>query len=161
MSQKTTSPTPYDDVFRTLLEKLPRLMIPLINEVFGKSYDINTSIVQFRNEHVIAQRKVITDSHLYVGELSVENHHYHIECQSTEEDICLRVIEYDVFIALEGAKIAEDGQLHIQLPSSAVLYLRSEKELPDHAIVRLVNEGGNILITSYLMLKRRSIHLKK
>ncbi len=161
MSQKTTSPTPYDDVFRTLLEKLPRLMIPLINEVFGKSYDINTSIVQFRNEHVIAQRKVITDSHLYVGELSVENHHYHIECQSTEEDICLRVIEYDVFIALEGAKIAEDGQLHIQLPSSAVLYLRSEKELPDHAIVRLVNEQGEHIDHIIPYVKAQDYSLKE
>ena len=28
--------TIFDDVFRTMLEKMPELVIPLINEVFGK-----------------------------------------------------------------------------------------------------------------------------
>ena len=30
--------TIFDDVFRTMLEKMPYLAIPLINEVFGTSY---------------------------------------------------------------------------------------------------------------------------
>ena len=30
--------TIFDDVFRTMLEKMPELVIPLINEVFGTDY---------------------------------------------------------------------------------------------------------------------------
>lgn len=30
--------TIFDDVFRTMVEKIPRLVIPLINEVFHTSY---------------------------------------------------------------------------------------------------------------------------
>jgi len=30
--------TPYDDVFRTLLNDCSSLIIPVINEVFGESY---------------------------------------------------------------------------------------------------------------------------
>ena len=32
------SSTIFDDVFRTMLEKMPQLAVPLINEVFGTSY---------------------------------------------------------------------------------------------------------------------------
>lgn len=32
------SSTPYDDVFRTLLNDCSSLMIPVINEVFGEHY---------------------------------------------------------------------------------------------------------------------------
>ena len=42
--------TIFDDVFRTLLEKMPQLVIPLVNEVFHTTYDKNTEIVQLRND---------------------------------------------------------------------------------------------------------------
>ena len=45
--------TIFDDVFRTMLEKMPQLIIPLINEVFGTDYPGDIPIVQRRNEHVI------------------------------------------------------------------------------------------------------------
>ena len=34
----TSSNTPYDDVFRTLLNDCSSLIIPVINEVFGENY---------------------------------------------------------------------------------------------------------------------------
>lgn len=43
--------TIFDDVFRTMLEKMPQLIIPLINEVFGTDYPGDIHIVQKRNEH--------------------------------------------------------------------------------------------------------------
>ena len=38
--------TIFDDVFRTMLEKMPELVIPLINEVFGKNYPADIPITQ-------------------------------------------------------------------------------------------------------------------
>ena len=43
--------TIFDDVFRTMIEKMPYLAVPLINEVFHTSYPENVPIVQLRNEH--------------------------------------------------------------------------------------------------------------
>ena len=43
--------TIFDDVFRTMVEKMPRLVIPLLNEVFGTTYPEDTEIIQLRNEH--------------------------------------------------------------------------------------------------------------
>ena len=45
------SSTIFDDVFRTMLEKMPQLAVPLINEVFGTSYPEYVKIIQKRNEH--------------------------------------------------------------------------------------------------------------
>ena len=45
-----TNNTIFDDVFRTLLEKMPELAVPLINEVFGTSYPEDILLIQKRNE---------------------------------------------------------------------------------------------------------------
>lgn len=34
-----TSSTPYDDVFRTMINDCTRFVLPLLNEVFGENYD--------------------------------------------------------------------------------------------------------------------------
>ena len=43
--------TIFDDVFRTMIEKMPYLAIPLINDVFHTSYPEDVKITQLRNEH--------------------------------------------------------------------------------------------------------------
>ena len=113
--------TIFDDVFRTLLEKMPSLAIPLINEVFGTAYPENIPIVQKRNEHETKNGEIITDSHLMIGEKI-----YHLECQSTSDSsMILRMIEYDFAIGLEYAE-QEDGRFCMRLPHSCILYLRGD-----------------------------------
>lgn len=81
--------TIFDDVFRTMQEKMPEQTIPLINDVFGTQYSIDTKIIQGRNEHHTENGEVITDSYLGIG-----GKRYHIECQSTEDQtMVLRMIE--------------------------------------------------------------------
>ena len=67
--------TIFDDVFRTTVEKMPELAIPLINEVFGTDYLQDTEILQGRNEHISPGGKIITDSYMIIG-----NKRYHLEC---------------------------------------------------------------------------------
>ena len=43
--------TIFDDVFRTIVEKMTYLVVPLINEVFHTSYPEDVKIVHLRNEH--------------------------------------------------------------------------------------------------------------
>lgn len=42
--------TPYDDVFRTLLNDCPGLILPVVNEVFHENYTGNEKIVFSQNE---------------------------------------------------------------------------------------------------------------
>ena len=113
--------TIFDDVFQTIKEKMPELVIPLINEAFGTTYALDAPILRGENEHHTANGKIITDSYLIIG-----SRKYHLECQSTEDStMILRMIEYDFAIGLEYAE-KEDEIYQIRFPHSCVLYLRGD-----------------------------------
>lgn len=59
--------TIFDDTFRTMLEKMPELIIPVINEIFGTRYSMDTPIGQLRNEHQTKNGERITDSYFTIG----------------------------------------------------------------------------------------------
>ena len=119
----STNNTIFDDVFRTLIEKMPELTIPLINEIFGTAYPEDIEIIQRRNEHQTKQGEIITDSHLLIGEKM-----YHLECQSTQDSgMVVRMIEYDFSISLESME-KEEGRYRMYFPHSCILYLRGNEE---------------------------------
>ncbi|MBR0092853.1 MAG: hypothetical protein IJP92_14265, partial [Lachnospiraceae bacterium] len=85
----------FDNVYRTMATKMPELIIPLINEVFGTNYRSDRKIEQLRNEFYEKDGKIITDSVFRIGDKL-----YHIELQSTEDrTMALRMIQYDFAIA--------------------------------------------------------------
>ena len=111
----------FDDVFRTIVYKLPYLVVPLINEAFGTSYPDDVKIERLQNESFDsnAENERITDTYL-----KIEGHLYHVECQSYEDrTMVLRMIEYDFRVALDTA-IEGDNLVTLRFPQSFVLYLR-------------------------------------
>lgn len=125
--------TVFDDVFRTIVQKMPRLVIPLINEVFQTSYPDDVEITQWRNEQVTKDKKMITDSCL-----RIKNKIYHIECQSTDDGtMAIRMIEYDFAIAMDFAE-KEERDYVFRFPQSAVLQLRNSGSTPDILNVKLI-----------------------
>ena len=128
--------TVFDDVFRTIAQKMPQLLIPLINEVFHTHYSEDTDFEQLRNEHYEKYGKIITDSIIRIGP-----HLYHIECQSERDaDMVIRMFEYDISIALEHTSKIEDTW-EIEFPQSCVLYVRNHRHLPKYhtAIVKFAD----------------------
>ena len=45
--------TPYDDVFRTLLNDCSNLIVPVVNEIFHENYIGSEEVVFYPNEHYI------------------------------------------------------------------------------------------------------------
>lgn len=124
--------TIFDDVFRTMLERMPQLVIPVINEVFHTSYLEDEKIEQYRNEHHTKSGEIITDSYLGICDKL-----YHLECESRPEgNMSIRMIEYDFAIALENAEREEDVY-EINFPHSCVLYLRHTTRTPDELTVKV------------------------
>lgn len=127
--RKSTSPplkktTIFDDVYRTIVQKLSFLIIPAINEAFSTHYDMRTDLTQLRNEHLELAGKIITDSIFRIGDML-----YHIECQSTSDGtMALRMFQYDFAIALERASKEKSPYL-VKFPMSAVIYLRPDKKM--------------------------------
>ena len=139
--------TPYDDVFRTLLNDCSPLIIPVINEVFGESYSGQEKIIFSPNEHFLNQQggneeERITDTSFKI--VGKETKKYHLECQSVADNSMLvRFFEYDTQIALDQGQI-HGNVLTVTLPHSAVLYLRHHTSTPDTLRVRMETPGGTV-----------------
>ena len=114
--------TVFDAVFRTMVTKIPELIIPVINEVFGKNYPQGTKFEQLRNEQIIGKSKIITDSII-----KIEDNVYHIE-----------LIEYDFTIAVDNADLDESV---IKMPESCVLHLDTS-DIDDELKIRIVFADG-------------------
>ena len=132
------SATPYDDVYRTLVTDCPGLIIPLVNEIFGKTHRDEEEIKILNNEIFLNrqdgnQLERVTDSTFLI-----ENIRYHIECQSTTDcTILLRIFEYDSQLALRDSTV-EKETLYVRFPKTAVMYLRHRNTTPEHMFIHLV-----------------------
>ena len=139
--------TPYDDVFRTLLNDCSSLIIPVINEVFGEQYSGREKIIFSPNEHFLNQQggneeKRITDTSFKIeGKVTKK---YHLECQSNiDNSMLVRFFEYDTQIALDEGMM-KGNVLTVTLPHSAVLFLRHHALTPDTLKIRMVTPGGSV-----------------
>ena len=113
----------YDSAFRTMAQKMPGLMVPLINEVFGRSYKESDLTRQLRNDYVSKGRETIAD---FIFELG--GRVYHVECESGEDPaIPIRMLEYDARIAYDTRR-RRDGVWSVELPESCVVFLRGTPE---------------------------------
>ena len=132
--------TVFDDVFRTIAQKMPHLLIPLINEVFHTNYSEDEDFEQLRNEHYEKYGKIITDSIIRIG-----RHIYHLECQSEKDaEMVIRMFEYDISIALEHASDL-DEIWEIEFPQSCVLYIRNHRSLPEyHTAIVKFSDGQTV-----------------
>ncbi|MBQ7776846.1 MAG: hypothetical protein IJ379_13095 [Lachnospiraceae bacterium] len=141
MRKETTNNTIFDDVFRTMVQKMPQLLIPVINEVFQTNYAEDDYISQLRNEHEEQYGKGITDSIIQIGKKL-----YHIECQSTEDStMVIRMIEYDFAIALEQT-LLNGKPYEMDFPNSCVLYLRHTNNTPNELELKVnLPQGGSFL----------------
>ena len=140
--------TIFDDVFRTMMEKMTFLVVPLINDVFHTSYPADVEIVQLRNEYQRVDGEIITDSRLLIG-----NKIYHIECQSTDDTtMAVRMIEYDFATAVEFAR-KQGRRYRMEFPRSCVLYLRNSRNTPDFLEVDVVFRMENVICTECPRLK--------
>jgi hypothetical protein len=118
--------TVFDSVFKTMIHKAPQLLVPFINEVFGRNYPEDSEIIQFNSEHEGHKGTIIDDS-----VFRLQNKIYHVECQSTpDSNMVLRMIEYDFAIALEDT-LRKGEPYRMEFPASCVLYLRHTKSTPD------------------------------
>lgn len=138
----------YDGAFRTILNDCRKLVIPVINEIFGETYTGEEEIRFFPNEHFLdqqdgADKERITDTNFTVfGKIPKK---YHVECESSLPDgkIMIRLFEYDAQIALDESEVTEET-LTVTFPNTAVLYLRAYKKTPDKMKYVIATPGGTV-----------------
>ena len=113
----------YDNVFRSMEEHAPSVMIPLINEVFGTNYAADEPVTRLGDKQHVLDMALETDACL-----KIQQKLYHCECESNPDNsiIAIRMFQYDLAVALEH-KHRENGVYVITFPHSTVLYLRHGK----------------------------------
>jgi len=138
----------YDGAFRTILNDCRKLIIPVINEIFGEDYTGDERIEFFPNEHFLDQqdesdKKRITDTNFRITGRTTKK--YHLECESSYPDgkITIRLFEYDAQIALDEGEVTEET-LTVTFPNTAVLYLRTRKKTPDKMKYVIITPGGTV-----------------
>lgn len=139
--------TPYDDVFRTLLNDCSALIIPVINEIFGSHYSGDEEIIFAPNEHFLNQQdgveeKRITDSSFVIA--GKEKRRFLCECQSTaDSSMLVRIFEYATQVALDQGEIVKNT-LKVEIPHLALLFLRSKASTPDKMEIEMKTPGGTV-----------------
>jgi len=152
MSEKNLSSTLYDDAFRTLMNDCGKLLIPLINEAFGKNYTGDEKIIQHPNEHFINQQdgksdKRVTDSSFSIIDSEGNETFFIIEAQSTPDNtMIIRIFEYATQVALDASTL-ENNKLTVTIPHASVIFLRSNSNTPDEMIIEIITPGGNVSFT--------------
>ncbi len=131
----------FDDVFRTMEEHTPELMLPLINEVFKTNYPENTKIMRLAGKRHLLRKLVETDFCLSIGSKL-----YHFECESNPNNwtSAIRMFRYDVTVALEG-KQKENDRYVVEFPASCVIYLRHGRNTKDKETVLVRMPDGREL----------------
>ena len=131
LNMESNTATPYDDVHRTMINDCPKLIIPVVNEMFQKQHDDDEKVTVLNNEFFInrqdgAQAERVTDTHFLIG-----HDRYHLECQSsTDGTIMYRIFEYDSQIAMQDSALTK-GKLVVKFPNTAILYIRHNQNTPD------------------------------
>lgn len=158
------SHTPYDDVFRTLLNDCSRLMLPMVNEIFQETYTGAEELRFFPNEHFLNQQggsgeERITDTNFSIkGTAGAKQ--YHWECQSTpDSSMLIRFFEYDSQIALDQAAV-QGPTLSAVFPYSAALFLRCTGNTPDSMEIQITTPEG-ILSYNIPVMKSQKYGLKE
>ena len=135
--------TPYDDSVRTLLTDCKRLIVPLVNEMFGENWQETENVELYQNEVFIttgADEKRITDSNFTIG----NSRRYHIECQSSVDGtMTVRIFEYSTQIAITTAE-SDVSKTVFTMPASGILYLRCNDSTPDSHEIVVNTPGGTV-----------------
>ena len=167
------STTPYDDAWRTLTTTVPKLLIPMVNEVFGTHFTENAVVHLKQNEHMYSgmngkTEKHITDTNFVIVDESLIDSilgsgfdiiegevakHYVFECESKPVGpvVLVRIVEYSVKTAVESGTKKGQTKLTVHIPQTAILSLRSTANTPDEMQLEIVMESGSCSSTVRVM----------
>lgn len=139
--QQSTKVNLWDTMFKTILQEMPQMVLPLINEAFEENYDIDTKIISLNNEFYNGDgSKVVSDTTFLVNHML-----YHLECQfSNDKEMAFRMFEYDFHIAVSDTK-REKRFEEVVFPKSCVVYITTNQKNPKSLRMKIKFPNGEFL----------------
>lgn len=134
----------WDEITKSIADRMPNQLFPLFKEAFGKEYPKGTTIRIIQTEYPVPEGDktvIYSDIVLLVDEKDL----YHMECQMTNDsDMVVRMIEYDFHTALRhGIQMDAPNVFSLHFPKSTVLYPQCNSKLPDKLICNVIFPDGS------------------
>lgn len=141
MQPSDNSSMVYDNAFKTMSVRIPKLNIPLINELFGTHYSIEDKVEYIFNEDTKVYGSFRIEGRRSDAKFQLHDKRYHLECESTiKGDTAIRLFEYDWVDAVHNLE-EQDGIYVVCLQNSGVLYLRTNCRTPKKITYKLILPG--------------------
>ena len=148
--------TIFDDILRTIQERRPKLLIPLVNEVFHTSYGTDTEVTRLPEGYQKLMSKVIADSCNVMADFV-----YHFECQSKKDgSMILRMVEYDFMIALSDAR-RSGSATKLKFPRSCIIYLRSAKSMLSEERMEIIFSNSKSITYQVPVIRLRDYSIEE
>lgn len=134
----------WDEIFKAIVDTMPRQLFPLFREVFGKEYPPGTPIRLLATEHSTypdTPAKSPSSNLMDIALLVADTDYYHLECQMhNDTQMVLRMISYDLHFSLQHM-VSPDSpaeEITLRFPRFIVIYPDSNNALPDSLRCRIL-----------------------
>lgn len=137
----------YDNVFKTMKMKHKRLFVPVINDVFGKDYPLDTKVDILPTEGYLTENETADGSKEIEKQISdflikIGNEVYLLESQSYDDDsMAIRIAEY-AFITARQFAVWDIGKVTIPMPRFAVIYVKRTAKTPKTTTITFTFPDG-------------------
>ena len=160
----------WDLIIKKATYSSPRLLFPLIYEIYDKKYPDDSTIVPLSTEYSV-ERSDTKEISTIKADLTFcvnDSDIYHFECEITYNGlITIRMFEYDVHAALNYRTDAKNPPLILEFPKSAVLFLQGTKKIPDQLSCLIKFQDGTshkyrvptVKVQSYTLEEIKEKHL--
>ena len=162
----------WDEIMKMGFKRHPRLILPLIAELFGERYNDETLIEFLSTEYALERYResglgtlhsVRADIVLRIGRTDI----YHFECQITVDgEMVIRMYEYDLQIALIHSKGTETDifgkeKRTVWFPRSAVLHIDSSEFTEENMVLNFRFPNGTDYSYEVPVMKVQSYDLQQ
>lgn len=132
----------WDEILKAIVDAMPGQLFPLFKEVYGKAYPRGTSITLLATESSTYRENPDAPPSSRLSDIALlvdGRDYYHLECQmDNEKDMVIRMIAYDLRLAMQYTMAEESGMLVMHFPNSTVIYPAKNEELPEILRCRLI-----------------------
>ena len=160
----------WDVIIKKATYSSPKLLFPLIYEIYGTRYPADSVITPLSTEYSV-ERSDTKEISVIKADLTFQVNNsdfYHFECEVTYDgQITIRMLEYDLHAALAFRTDTQKTQLTLEFPKSAVLFLQGTRKIPDYLNCQLVFQDGStheyrvptVKVQSYSLEEIKEKHL--
>lgn len=154
----------WDEILKKEVFLIGEQLLPLIKEIYGKTYPRDTAIKPLATEYSVDRvesgkiSSIRADITVIIGETDI----YHFECEIEKDGtMVIRMLEYDIHIALSYAKADQSGNYKIHFPNSAILYLQTNHTVPNSLNCQIIFQDGTAHTYSVPVIKVQSYSLEE